>query len=87
MGETNPNEVRDYIKQVMDEEKKKNGTVVGDVMKNGGGALAGAAIGWTAGSIVAAAAAPFTFGLSVLIPPVVAVAAGVYGHKKSKDLD
>ena len=71
----------------MADEPKKDSTVVGDVMKNGGGALTGAAIGWTAGSLIAAAAAPFTFGLSVLIPPVVAVAAGVYGHKKSKDLD
>jgi hypothetical protein len=71
----------------MDEEKKKGKSITGEIMSQGGGAVTGAAIGWTAGSIVALAAAPFTFGLSVLIPPIAAVAVGVYGHKKSQDLD
>lgn len=66
------------------EDKK---TVVGDLMKNGGGAAIGAGLGYAVGVPVAAALAPFTFGLSAVIPFGIAVATGVYGHKKAKDLD
>lgn len=68
-------------------EKEKKETAVGKVMKNGGGALTGAYIGWTAGSVLAVAAAPFTGGLSVLIPIVGAAAFGKVGHDMSKGID
>lgn len=68
-------------------EKEKKKTAVGTIMENGGGAVVGTGIGWTLGGIAAVAAAPITGGLSVLIPPLVAVAGGVMGHKMSKDLD
>lgn len=73
----------------MDEEKKKDETLVGTVMKNGGGAVAGVAIGGgVVGPIVGVALAPFTGGLSVALAPVIlGAAAGWWGHKKSQELD
>jgi hypothetical protein len=67
--------------------EEKKDTVVGTVMKQGGGAGLGAFAGWTIGSVIAVAAAPFTGGLSILIPVGVAAAGGVIGHKAAKDLD
>lgn len=72
-------------KELADAKSKK--TMVGDVMRNGGGAAAGAYVGWTVGSALAVPLAPFTFGLSALIPVAGAIAAGVYGHNKSKEID
>jgi hypothetical protein len=56
-------------------------------MQNGGGAVTGGLLGWTAGGLAAVALAPITGGLSILVPPLVAVAGGVMGHKMSKDID
>lgn len=68
-------------------EKEKKETAVGTVMKNGGGAAAGAAVGYTAGTVAAVALAPITGGLSILVAPLFGIAGGVMGHKMSKDID
>lgn len=68
-------------------EKEKKQTAVGTVMKNGGGAATGAAIGYTAGTVAAVALAPLTGGLSILVAPLFAVAGGVAGHKMSQDIE
>lgn len=70
----------------MADEPKKDETLVGTLAKNGGGAAIGATVGWTAGGLAAAALAPFTGGLSVLIPVIGAVAGGMWGHNKSQDI-
>lgn len=70
----------------MADEPKKDETLVGTIAKNGGGAALGATVGWTAGGIAAAALAPFTGGLSVLIPVGMAVVGGVWGHNKAQDV-
>jgi hypothetical protein len=80
----------------MADEPKKEETVVGTVMKNGGGALTGGAIGvavaapvvvWGLGTVLA----PFTGGLSLVAAAAVTAAVGVggavYGHKLSKKID
>lgn len=77
-------------------EKEKKETVVGKVMKNGGGAFAGGVLGsivvapavvWGAGAILA----PFTGGLSLGAAAAVTAATiagtAVVGHKMSKDVD
>jgi hypothetical protein len=77
-----------------DEPKKE--TVVGSVMKNGGGAVTGAVVGtavvaplaiWGLGIVLA----PFTGGLSVAAAAAVTAAAvvgtAVVGHKKSQEID
>lgn len=78
----------------MADEKKP--TIVGEAMKNGGGAVAGGAVG---AAIVAPLAvwgigialAPFTGGLSAAAAAAItagAVIGGAYvGHKKSQDID
>ena len=90
-----PNDVEAYIRKIMDEEKKKE-TVVGKVMKNGGGAATGAVLGsiavapavvWGVGAVLA----PFTGGLSLGAAAAISAAAvvgtAVVGHKMSKDID
>jgi hypothetical protein len=79
-------DVKDYIRQVMAEEKKKK-TAVGTVMENGGGAAVGATIGYTAGTVAAVALAPVTGGLSILVAPLFGIAGGIFGHKASKDME
>jgi hypothetical protein len=69
-------------------EKEKKPTAVGKIMKNGGGAVAGGYVGGTIGLAVGAALAPFTFGLSVPLAPILgAVVVGKLGHDMSKDID
>jgi hypothetical protein len=76
--------------------EKKEETVVGTVMKNGGGALTGGVLGavvaapvvvWGLGAILA----PFTGGLSLAAAGAVTAAtiagAAVVGHKASKKID
>jgi hypothetical protein len=80
----------------MADEPKKDKTVVGEVMKHGGGALTGGAIGaaiaapvavWGLGIVLA----PFTGGVSLGVAAAVTAAAtvggAVYGHKLSKKID
>ena len=67
--------------------KAKKPTVVGKIMEQGGGAAAGAGLGWLAGGVAAVALAPLTGGLSILVAPAMAIAGGVIGHKASKDID
>jgi hypothetical protein len=86
MAEGNDNDVKDYIRQVMAEEKKKK-TAVGSVMENGGGAAIGATVGYTAGTVAAVALAPITGGLSILVAPLFGIAGGVMGHRAAKDMD
>jgi hypothetical protein len=69
------------------EAAKSKETVVGSVMKNGGGATVGAGLGYAIGIPVAAVLAPFTFGLSAVIPFALGAAGGVVGHKASKKID
>jgi hypothetical protein len=79
----------------MADEPKKD-TVVGTVMKNGGGAAAGALVGtavvaplaiWGLGIVLA----PFTGGLSVAAAAAVTATAvvgtAVVAHKKSQDIE
>ena len=68
----------------MDEKKP---TVAGEIMKHGGGAAVGAGLGYAVGSVAAVALAPFTFGLSVVIPFALGAAGGVMGHKAAKKFD
>jgi hypothetical protein len=68
-------------------EKEKKPTAVGTIMQNGGGAAAGAAVGYTAGTVAAVALAPITGGLSILVAPLFGIAGGVMGHKMSKDME
>jgi hypothetical protein len=71
----------------MADEPKNDDTLVGTVMKNGGGAATGAVIaGGVLGPIVAGVLAPFTGGLSLAIPPLMAVAGGIWGHKESQKI-
>jgi hypothetical protein len=73
------------MERMLAEKEKKS--AVASVMQNGGGAVTGGLLGWTAGGLAAVALAPITGGLSILVPPLVAVAGGVMGHKMSKDID
>jgi hypothetical protein len=78
------------------EAAKSKKTVVGTVMKNGGGAATGAVLGsiavapavvWGVGAVLA----PFTGGLSLGAAAALSAAAvvgtAVVGHKMSKDID
>jgi hypothetical protein len=80
----------------MADEPKKEDTVVGTVMKNGGGAATGALVGtavvaplaiWGLGVILT----PFTGGLSLAAAAAVTAGAvvgtAVVGHKASKKID
>lgn len=77
------------------DEPKKDKTVVGEIMKHGGGAAVGAATGAVASAPViwglGAALAPLTGGLSLGVATVIqlgmTVAGGVAGHKLSKKID
>ena len=71
----------------MAEANKNKSTVTGDIMKQGGGAVVGAGLGYAVGIPVAAVLAPFTFGLSAVIPFALGAAGGVYGHKAAKKID
>jgi hypothetical protein len=73
--------------KAMAEANKKKRTVVGEIAANGGGAVAGGYIGYVAGSALALVAAPFTGGLSLVIPPLLGVGGAVYGHQMGKKLD
>lgn len=76
-------------------EKEKKESVVGKVMKNGGGAVTGAWAGSVAAPLVVggigAILAPFTGGLSVAAAAALTAGAvvggAVVGHKMSKDID
>jgi hypothetical protein len=76
-------------------EKEKSPSVVGKVMRNGGGAVTGAFAGSVVAPLVvggvAAILAPFTGGLSVAAAAALTAGAviggGVMGHKMSKDVD
>jgi hypothetical protein len=76
-------------------EKEKGPSVVGKVMRNGGGAVTGAYVGSIAAPLVVGAAAailaPFTGGLSIAAAAALTAGAviggGVVGHKMSKDVD
>jgi hypothetical protein len=70
----------------MADEPKKDETLVGTLAKNGGGAAIGATVGYTAGGVAAIALAPFTGGLSALIPIGMAVVGGLWGHNKAQDV-
>ena len=63
-------------------------SVVGTVMKNGGGATVGAIGGVVAANLVGLALAPFTGGLSIPVANALAlgggVLGGVIGHKASQ---
>jgi Mg/Co/Ni transporter MgtE len=78
----------------MADEPKKEDTVVGTVMKNGGGAATGALVGtavvaplaiWGLGVILT----PFTGGLSLAAAVTAGAVVGtaVVGHKASKKID
>lgn len=70
------------------EPEKKDESLVATAMKNGGGAVTGAVVGGgIIGPVVAGVLAPFSMGLSVLIPPALAIMGGLWGHKKSQELD
>jgi hypothetical protein len=83
---TEDNDVKNYIREVMAEEKKRK-TAVGTVMENGGGAAVGATLGYTLGTVASVALAPVTGGLSILVAPLFGVAGGVMGHRAAKDMD
>lgn len=63
-------------------------SVVGVVMKNGGGATVGAVAGVVAANLVGLALAPFTGGLSIPAANALAlgggILGGVVGHKASQ---
>ncbi len=86
MSEMSNEDLMAELKDMAEKNRKKK-TVVGTVMENGGGATVGAGLGWLAGGVAAVALAPLTGGLSILIPPAMAVAGGVVGHKASKGID
>jgi hypothetical protein len=70
----------------MADDKNVTGTVVGEVMKEGGGAAVGAATGGlVVGPLIGVALAPFTGGLSIPIAGAItfgsALLGGVIGHK------
>jgi hypothetical protein len=78
------------------EAAKSKGTVIGQVMRNGGGAATGAVLGtiavapavvWGVGTVLA----PFTGGLSLAaagaITAATVVGSAVVAHKMSKDVD
>jgi hypothetical protein len=69
------------------EQAKPKKTIVGEIAANGGGAVAGGYIGYVAGSALALVAAPFTGGLSLVIPPLLGVGGAVYGHQMGKKVD
>lgn len=77
-------------------EEKKDETIVGTAMKNGGGAVVGGALGAAVVAPLAVwgiglALAPFTGGLSAAAAAAITAGAvvggAVIGHKKSKELD
>jgi hypothetical protein len=84
------------MEALLAEKEKGKETVVGTVMKNGGGAVTGGLIGGAVVAplavwAVAAAAAPFTGGVSLGVAAAItagtAVAGAVIGHKASKKVD
>jgi hypothetical protein len=72
------------MKALLDKEEKE--TAPATIMKNGGGAVVGGTLGYTAGTVAAVALAPITGGLSILVAPLFAVAGGVAGHHMSKGM-
>lgn len=64
-------------------------SVVGTVMKNGGGATLGAVAGVVAANLVGVALAPFTGGLSIPAANALAlgggILGGVVGHRAAKN--
>jgi hypothetical protein len=75
------------MEALLAEKEAKKPTAVGTVMRNGGGAAAGAAVGYTAGTVAAVALAPITGGLSILVAPLFGIAGGVAGHTMAKDME
>lgn len=65
-------------------------SVVGTIMKNGGGATVGAVGGVVAANLVGLALAPFTGGLSIPVANALAlgggIVGGVIGHKASQNV-
>lgn len=93
MSEMSNEDVMAEMKAMMEERNKKS--MVGKVMKNGGGAVAGGYLGSLAAPLVVGAAgvllAPITGGLSVAAAAALAgatvVGGAVVGHKMAKDVD
>jgi hypothetical protein len=75
------------MERLLREKETPKETAVGTIMKNGGGAAAGGAVGYTAGTVAAVALAPITGGLSILVAPLFGIAGAVAGHRMSKDME
>lgn len=76
------NDVKDYIRQVMAEEKAKSGDKVDAAAGGVAGAAIGAAAGWGLGTVAVAGAAAVGIAAAPIVVPVAVVGGLVYGAMK-----